>query len=145
MITDGTNIDIPDSLIVGGGNVYLSKTSVTELPIGLTVNGHLYLCNTKITEVPEGLTVSGNLSLGNTKITELPEGLTVGTWLDLSNTEITELPVGLTVGDVVYSDNKLIASEELQLRLINQSEHNFDILKYPTDNAKRLHEMLWVI
>ena len=80
------------------GWLYLSGTSITALPEGLTVGGSLDLRGTSITALPEGLTVGGSLDLSGTSITALPEGLTVGGWLYLSGTSITALPEGLTVG-----------------------------------------------
>jgi len=96
-------------------------------------------------EIWDSLIDPGDLDLSNTGATELPVGLKVGGSLHLRGTRITELPEGLTVGGRIHSPIKLIASEELQLQLINNDKYNFDILKDLTEKAKRLHNMLWVI
>ncbi len=56
MIIEGTDIKIPDSLIVDG-DLFLSRTKVTKLPDGLTVSGGLDLYGTNITSLPSGLTI----------------------------------------------------------------------------------------
>jgi len=144
MLIKGTNITIPDSLIVEG-DLNLRYNGVTELPFGLVVHGFLDLEDSGITELPEVLSVGSYLDLSNTCVTWLPAGLTVGGFFDLRNTGITELPEGLNVGGDIYSDKQLIACEKLQLELIKQSKEHFYILKDPTAAAIRLHDMLWVI
>jgi uncharacterized protein (TIGR02996 family) len=94
-------------------NLNLSRTRITELPLGLHVGGNLNIADTDIDALPLGLHVGGDLilsdnvpglhaggglSLTGTPITELPSGLHVGGTLDLTDTEIDALPLGLHVG-----------------------------------------------
>lgn len=89
---------ITDNEVIFEGDLFLSRTSIAELPEGLRVEGDLRLSGTPIKKLPEGLRVGGYLDLSGTNITELPEWLKVGINLDLSQATITKLPKGLNVG-----------------------------------------------
>ncbi len=138
-------MNIEDLVFDDDGNLDLSETKITSLPEGLEVGGWLDLSETKITSLPEGLEVGGWLDLYETEITSLPDGLKVGEWLNLYESNVTELSDDLVVEGRVFSDNKLICCEKLQIRLICSCEENFSIIKKPTDKAKRYHALKWKI
>ncbi len=123
MIIEGTDIEIPDSLVVPG-DLYLRGTNVTSLPAGLYVVGYLYLKNTPINTLPEVLTVGGDLFLRQSKVTAMPSGLTVG-------------------GNLYASDGQLSACEVTQLEWVEKSKDMIHVFKAPTERAKLLHQMLW--
>ena len=93
-----------------GGNLDLSCSEVTSLPVGLTVKGDLYLSHTDVTSLPDGLKVEGDLDLFSTRIEKIPDNLTVGGCLDLSYTPVKKLPNNLVVGGFLDLSNTPITS-----------------------------------
>jgi len=80
------------------GNLWLSNTNITELPLDLEVGYNIILYRTPIEKLPNNLIVHGSLNLRECKnITSLPSGLKVLGTLDLRDTNITELPSDLEV------------------------------------------------
>ncbi len=63
---------------------------------------------------------------------EIPDSLVVEGDLDLMNTNIKVLHEGLSVGDLYANDGQLIASETIQLELIEKNEKMIHVLKAPT-------------
>lgn len=117
MEENGGNLDLSDSevtsLPVGltvKGDLYLSRTNVTSLPKGLKVEGELDLFSARIEKMPDNLTVGGCLDLKYTPIKKLPDNLVVGGFLDLSNTPITSIPTTLVVGGSIYLCRTAITS-----------------------------------
>lgn len=92
------------------GNLDLSCSEVTSLPVGLTVKGNLYLSHTDVTSLPDGLKVEGDLDLFSTRIEKIPDNLTVGGCLDLSYTPVKKLPDNLVVGGFLDLSNTPITS-----------------------------------
>jgi len=124
MVIKGTNIEIPDSLIVDG-SLDLSETGVTELP--------------------DGLTVGGDLSLYCTRVKKLPKWLYVGGCLDLSGSDVIVIDECLTVGGIIHCNYTLAVSDVIQLDLVKQNKSNIALFQEPTADAIRLHDMLWVV
>ncbi len=93
-------------------------------------------------EIPDSLIVPGDLN--GTNITALPEGLSIGGSLNLRNTNVKVLPAGLSVGGYLPADaGQLMASERVQLELIEKAEYMLQVFKVPTERAQLLHQMLW--
>jgi len=47
--------------------------------------------------------------------------------------------------DRIFSDKKLIMTEQAQINLIHQNKSHFDIIKNPTEKAISMHNLLWRI
>jgi len=116
---------------------------ITQLPNNLLIDGDLYLLGTRIMYLPEVLTITGELDLFGTNIRTLPNKLRIGYKLYLLNSKITSLPKGLYVGDRIYSEDKLNMLEQTQLNIIAQNKTHIEIIKDPTESAKKLHKLLW--
>lgn len=83
-----------------------SYSILDKLPKVMKVGKDLYLAKTSITELPESINdVYGNFDIRDTKISKLPDNLVVYGELDLIGTPITELSKGLIVGNMLYLYN----------------------------------------
>jgi len=110
---------LPEDQRIVKGNLDLSNTGITSLPVGLHVTGALFLNGSKsLIELPSGLKVDGSLDLSDTGITSLPTDLKVGGSLYLNRTGITSLPAGLHVGGYLNLTGTPITSlpADLQVR-----------------------------
>jgi hypothetical protein len=119
------------------GHLNLHKMPITELPDNLKyVGGDLILSQTKITSLPVNLKVKGELELKSSLIKHLPKGLKVGGGIDLIGSKIVSLPDGLKVNDYLYVamtndilslPNKLEVSGTLHVRYSSIQEIPSDV------------------
>jgi len=85
------------------------------------------------------------LYLVGSQITSIPEKLSIGNTLYLQRTQIISLPDDLVLDGEIRSSNTLLMTEKMQIKLIQQDKFNFYTIKDPTEKAKVLQKLLWVI
>jgi len=143
--------ELPDNLNIRN-QLDIGNTDIHTFPKNLTVGGNLLMSNTKIKKLPDNLKINGHLDISDTPIEALPNGLVVDDLLILElafdstpSTKITTLPNDLIANNHIVVSTQMILSEEGQINLIRQSSNYFDIIKNPTEKAKKLHKLLWEI
>lgn len=90
------------------GNLDLTNTAITELPVGLKVAGDLNIQATEIQSLA-GITVGGNLLAAYSKIESISD-LEIGGDLDLACTKIVHFPDSVKVGGNIDLSNTPIQS-----------------------------------
>lgn len=81
-----------------GGNLDITRTSISNLPEGIMIGESLYAIESKLKSLPKGIKVGKDIILNNCKeLNNLPNGLIVNGNLDLSESNICQLPEDLIV------------------------------------------------